>query len=64
MEIKILRIRKGIKLKDLAEKVGISREYLRQIENETANPSKRIMQSIAKELGSSVQELFFTIGDK
>lgn len=59
MNVKILRIKNKIKLQDLAARVGISRHYLRQIENDNANPSKKIMDKIAKELNSTVQELFF-----
>ncbi|MCF8002005.1 MAG: helix-turn-helix domain-containing protein [Halanaerobiales bacterium] len=59
MKIKIERIKRHIKQYEFAEKLGISREYLRLIEKEEANPTKKIMVKIAEELDSTVDELFF-----
>lgn len=59
MNTKITRIKLRIKQQDLAKQVGISREYLRRIENDSANPSREIMIKIAAALNSTVQELFF-----
>ena len=39
MKVKIARIKKKIKQQELAKMVGISREYLRHIENDEANPT-------------------------
>lgn len=59
-KIKALRVGQGFKAGEFANKVGISREYLRQIENGKAkNPSREIMIKIAKELNSDVVTLFF-----
>ena len=60
MKVKIARIKKKIKQQELAEMVGISREYLRKIENDVANPTRSIMIKIAEILECSVQELFFS----
>ena len=60
MKVKIARIKKKIKQQELAEMVGISREYLRHIENDAANPTRTIMIKIAEILECSVQELFFS----
>ena len=60
MKVKIARIKKKIKQQELAEMVGISREYLRHIENDVANPTRAIMIKIAEILECSVQELFFS----
>ncbi|MDT8715558.1 helix-turn-helix transcriptional regulator [Clostridium sp. 19966] len=50
----------GYKHCEFAEKVGISREYLRQLENGKAkNPSITIMKKISELLGVSAEELFF-----
>lgn len=58
--IKGLRVGFGYKAGKFANKIGISREYLRLIENGKAkNPSVTIMKKISKELKTSVQELFF-----
>lgn len=60
MKLKILRITKGLKQYELAEAAGISREYLRLIENGSAkNPSRAVMEKISKVLDASVVELFF-----
>ncbi len=59
--IKALRVGQGIKANELSDKVGISREYLRLIENGKAkNPSIQVMKDIAKALNSDVQTLFFS----
>lgn len=60
-KIKSLRVGKGFKAGEFAERIGISREYLRLIENGKAkNPSREIMTKIAKELNSDVITLFFS----
>ena len=59
-KVKALRVGQGIKLIDFAKEIGISREYLRLIENGKAkNPSIEIMKKIAKRLNASVLDLFF-----
>lgn len=60
-KIKALRVGQGIKAGEFAKELGISREYLRLIENGKAkNPNTEIMKKIAKTLNSTVQELFFS----
>lgn len=60
-KIKALRVGQGIKQKDFAAELGISREYLRLIENGQAkNPRRDLMIKIAKALGTTVQDLFFS----
>lgn len=60
MKLKLKRIEKGYKQYIFAEKVGITREYLRKLENGTAkNPSIEIMKKISNELNTPVTELFF-----
>ena len=59
-KIKSLRVGQGIKAGDFAKELGISREYLRLIENGKAkNPNRNLMIKIAKALNSTVQELLF-----
>ncbi len=57
--LKFERIRKGYKQYELAEKVGITPQYLRMLEKGEANPSKALMMTISRELEASVEELFF-----
>ena len=60
-KIKALRVGQGIGATEFAKELGISREYLRQIENGKAkNPSSEIMSKIAKALDSDVVTLFFS----
>lgn len=60
-KIKSLRVLNGIKAGDFAKELGISREYLRLIENGKAkNPNVKLMKDIAKALNSDVQTLFFS----
>jgi len=60
-KIKALRVGQGIKAGDFAKELGISREYLRLIENGKAkNPNRELMIKISKLLNSTVQELFFS----
>ncbi|WP_238902697.1 helix-turn-helix transcriptional regulator [Clostridium sp. YIM B02506] len=59
-KIKAFRVGQGIKANELSRRIGITRQYLRLIENgEAKNPSRTIMKKIADELGTSVEELFF-----
>ena len=58
--LKIARIKCNLTQKELAKSVGITNKYLSQIETgKSKNPSKPLMEKIAKVLNYSVQELFF-----
>ena len=60
-KIKALRVGMGFKAGEFAKELGISREYLRLIENGTAkNPNRDLMKKIAKLLNSDVVTLFFS----
>lgn len=60
LKLKIKRLEKGIKQKDLAAELGISKQYLSHLETGKAtNPNRDLMISIARILGATVQELFF-----
>ncbi len=60
---KIRKYRKeiGMNLEEMARKVGISTGYLCHLEKGTRkNPSTQIMEDIAKTLGKTITEIFFT----
>ena len=60
MKIKLARIQKHKKQNEFAKELGISREYLRLLENDQArNPSVGLMKKIASVLEMTVGELFF-----
>ena len=60
LNIKLKRIEKGYKQYELAEKLGITRQYLLSIENGNAkNPNIELIKKISKLLNTSAQELFF-----
>lgn len=49
-KVKEFRLAKGISLRDLSEKAGLSPSMLSQIENNTANPSINALKAIASVL--------------
>ena len=55
--IRKIRKSKGLTLKDLAEKSGLSIPYLSDIERGAVNPSLKTLQSIAKALELSLPEI-------
>jgi putative transcriptional regulator len=60
MKLKLKRIENNLKQYELAKRVNISPQYLRLLEKDKANPTKDIMERIAKELNSNIDELFFS----
>lgn len=61
LNVKIARIRSDKKQYEVANEVGISSQYLRLIEaGKAKNPSKEVMEKLAKSLDSTVSELFFS----
>jgi len=57
-KIKELRTKLGITQEELAEKVGVRRETIIFLEQGKYNPSLKLALNIAKELKTSVDELF------
>lgn len=57
MELKIKRIRKGIKQKDLAEKVGISQNLLSMYESGKRKPNHATLSKIADILGCDIKDI-------
>lgn len=61
MNLKIQRIKKRKKQKEIAEQVGITQQYLANLENgKSKNPSRDLMIKLAAALDTTVQELFFS----
>lgn len=60
-KIKQYRENQNMRLKDLSEKVGVSVGYLSHLERGSrSNPSKEVMEKIAKALNSSIPDIFFS----
>lgn len=61
INLKIFRIKKGLKQQELADRVGISRYYLSSLETGKANnPSNDLMIKLSRVLDTTVEELFFS----
>ena len=60
-KIKEYRIKRGLTLKEVAEKCGISAGYLCHLEKGNRdNPSTEVMENIAMALDKSIPEVFFS----
>lgn len=57
--IKQLRKEHGLRQEDLAEILGVSRQTIIAIENDKYNPTLELAMKLAKQLGKSVEEIFF-----
>lgn len=62
--IKVARAQLDMTQKELAEKVGISRQTMNAIEQGTYNPTIKLCRSICRVLGKSLDELFWEEEDK
>jgi len=59
-KLTITRKSKGMTIYELSQKSGVSMGYICHLEKGSRkNPSKEIMEKIAKALGESVIEIFF-----
>lgn len=58
--LKEIRSSLGITGIELAELVGVSHSMIYMIENGRKNPSMRLAGEIARVLGKSIEEIFFT----
>lgn len=58
LRIKVARAELDMTQKDLAEKVGISRQTMNAIEQGEWNPTIKLCKAICKVLGKSLDDLF------
>jgi len=58
-EIKNLRKQAGLRQEDLAFKLGVSRQTIIAIENDKYNPTLELAMKLARQLGKSVDDIFF-----
>ena len=57
--IRELRARDRLSQEELAQKVGVRRETIGNLENGRYNPSLKLAMDIAKVFGCTVEELFW-----
>jgi len=57
--IKVLRAQNNLTQEELAQKIGISRQALSNIENGKVEPSGRIVIKIANIFGIPAEQIFF-----
>ncbi|MEQ3361857.1 helix-turn-helix transcriptional regulator [Raoultibacter massiliensis] len=60
--IKQLRKEAGYSQEELAKKCAVSRQTINAIENDKYDPTLALASSLAKELGTTVDELFERLG--
>lgn len=58
LKIKIIRIKKGVSQKELAKRIGISNNYLSELEHNKFDIRFGLLLEIAKELNVEVEDLY------
>jgi len=58
-KVKAYRLKLNVTQMDLARKVGVARQTINLIENNKYNPSLSLCISLAKELGTDLNSLFW-----
>ena len=56
--IRVLRARDRLSQEELAQKVGVRRETIGNLENGRYNPSLKLAMDIAKVFGCTVEDIF------
>lgn len=60
-KIKIYRTKRGLTIKELADRCGVSAGYICHLEKGNRdNPSTEVMENIAIVLGKTIPEIFFS----
>lgn len=62
--LKEIRSERGLTQTDLAALVGVSRKTINTVENSVFVPSTLLALELAKTLDTTVERLFFVIGDE
>jgi len=62
--VKLARLSANITQTDLARKTGITRQTISLIEKGSYNPSLQLCIALAKELGKTLDELFWEVDDQ
>lgn len=59
LKLKMIRMEKGLSQIDLAKKMGVTRQTIGMIEAGDYNPSLKLCIAICRELGKTLDELFW-----
>ena len=59
LKLKMIRMEKGLSQIDLAKKTGVTRQTIGMIEAGDYNPSLKLCIAICRELGKTLDELFW-----
>ena len=59
LKLKMIRLEKGLSQIDLAKKTGVTRQTIGMIEAGDYNPSLKLCIAICRELGKTLDELFW-----
>ena len=59
LKLKFARMEKGLSQIELAEKVGVTRQTIGMMEAGDYNPSLKLCTAICRELGKTLNELFW-----
>lgn len=60
-KIRTYRIKRGLTIKELADRCGVSAGYICHLEKGNRdNPSTEVMENIAIVLGKTIPEIFFS----
>ena len=59
LKLKMIRMEKGLSQIDLAKKTGVTRQTIGMIEAGDYNPSLKLCIAICRELGKTLDEVFW-----
>ena len=62
LKMKIARMEKDTSQIELAERVGVTRQTIGMMEAGTYNPSLKLCKAVCRELGKTLDELFWEEG--
>ncbi|MBD3236850.1 MAG: helix-turn-helix domain-containing protein [Candidatus Eisenbacteria bacterium] len=62
--LKVARVARGLSQAELAERAGVTRQTIGLIEAGRYNPSLRLCLLLAREMGQSLDQLFWIKGKK
>lgn len=60
--IRARRLQRGLRLRDVAERAGISAQYLSEVERGRKDPSSEMLESICGALGMDLLDLVHAVG--